>query len=106
MHYMKKRGAMDTELWLEHLFLTIKDVEMSVCVYVGKLDCVPPQVLTLLSSGHVLLQFELLLAQLQHATLYCVLMDQLDHLDSPAEGDGRTLTFSHSSEQCPFPQNH
>lgn len=37
-----------------------------------------------LGSSHILLQFEFLLTDAEHAILYRVLTDQLDHLHSPA----------------------
>lgn len=45
--------------------------------------CIYSHLLTLFSSGHVLLQFQFLLAQLQYAVFNAVLTNQFYHLYSP-----------------------
>ncbi len=55
-------------------------------------------ILTLLSSGHVLLQFQFLLAQLQYAVLYAVFTDQLNHLHGPATTGTDISTANHYSK--------
>lgn len=65
-------------------------------MHLRKKICVCIHFLTFFSSSHVLLQLQLLLAQLQYTVLYGVLTNQLYHLYSP--DTQQRYTVSHYSK--------